>query len=370
MARGHYGEVWKAEYHGQPVAFKVFTGSHRLRPESLRQEVLAQYALGRLEGEEGSYFPHIEHFEMEASPPWMRMEFVEGRLLDDLVTDPGFSLEQRLRIAEQILAALAVVHEKGFIHGDLSPSNVLVTGLSVKLIDVGFGAVFGGDADDVVPSTTREDRPLGVASPLYAAPERFQSEFLEGCGKASDVFSFGKVLYRLITGEMPFVIKPVSRKFRALGKEWDDLMFRCLEEDPGDRFGDGAAALGEFRRICRPEVVEGEYKAECPQCGHSTHVPGGWAGERFVCTACQAAVEVLFYDEESAYAATGIVSEEPVRAIPGIEFLDDEEVEGARKFCPSCGAAVDVGAKECPGCSTAVNERAKEIIYDDSEEES
>src|SRR5207247_5661826 len=114
-------------------------------------------------------------------------------------------------------------------------------------IDVGFGALFE-DAADIAVSTSAEDAPSGVASPLYSAPERFKSApAAGGCGKPSDIFSFGKLLYRLITGAQPFVIKPVSLKFRALGTQCDDLLFTCLPERPHAPLAAAAAALAPPR---------------------------------------------------------------------------------------------------------------------------
>lgn len=249
IGEGHYGEVWRAEYLGHPVALKIFSGSRR--PAHIRHEAFAQYELGRLPGDEGRGFPRVEHVDLDADPPYLRMELIDGTPLEDL---PEFPLEERLAVGERILEALAVVHRRGFVHGDLSPLNVLVApDRSVRLIDVGYGALFES-AGDIAISTTGEDRPTGVASPFYSAPERFRAG---ECGKPSDLFSFGKLLYRLITGEQPFVVKPVSRKFPALGRAWDDFIFRCLEERPEARYVDAEEALAEYRRMRRPELPAG-----------------------------------------------------------------------------------------------------------------
>jgi hypothetical protein len=358
---GHYGEVWRAEYLGHEVAVKLFTGGRRV--SHLRREVFAQYALGRLEGEDARWFPRIEHIDLEADPPYVRMELIQGTPLEALLASPSLSLEERLAIGERVLEALSAVHRHEFVHGDLSPLNVLVTpDRSVRLIDVGYGALFE-EAGDIAISTTSEERPTGVASPLYSAPERFRSAELEGCGKPADVFSFGKLLYRLITGEQPFVIKPVSLKFRALGPRWDEFLFKCLEERPEARFPDAAAALAEYRRLYRPELAPGEYRAECPECRAAQSIPGGWAGERFGCRGCGRTLEVLFYDDASRYATTALLPDarDPV---PPILFLDREADGGdrARKHCVRCGGEMRVEAKKCRHCGVWVDEQARRVI--------
>ncbi|MBI3857437.1 MAG: protein kinase [Planctomycetes bacterium] len=359
VGRGHYGEVWRAEYMGHEVALKIFSGDRK--PAHLRREVFAQYALGRLDGAEGRWFPRVEHLDLDADPPYLRMEFIEGSPLEELISNPALSLDERLAIGEQVLRALAAVHAHDFVHGDLSPLNVLVTpSRDVRLIDVGYGALFD-TARDIALSTTNDDQPTGVASPLYSAPERFKIA-ADGCGKPSDVFSFGKLLYHLITGEQPFVIKPVSLKFRALGAKWDDFVFKCLEEKPENRFADGAAALAEYRRIFRPALAAGEYRSECPECQAAQSIPGGWAGERFDCRACGRRLEVLFYDDASRYATTALLSGADAQRPPDIQILDVQTDARTKKFCPACGGEMKVEAKKCRHCGTWADEKAQELV--------
>lgn len=357
VGRGHYGEVWRAEFQGHEVALKIFTGDRK--PAHLRREVFAQYALGRIEGPEGRWFPRVDHLDLDADPPYLRMEFIEGSPLEDLI--PKLSLDEKLAVGEQVLRALASVHAHEFVHGDLSPLNVLVTASrEVRLIDVGYGALFDAAAD-VALSTTTEDAPAGVASPLYSAPERFKLD-AGGVGKPSDVFSFGKLLYHLITGEQPFVIKPVSLKFRALGADWDDFVFKCLEEKPEGRFVDGGAALAEYRRIFRPALAPGEYRAECPECRASQSIPGGWAGERYDCRGCGRRLEVLFYDDSSRHAATALLTGAEAAAPPDIQILDVQIDARAKKFCPACGGEIRVEAKKCRHCGTWADDRARQLV--------
>jgi hypothetical protein len=340
---GAYGEVWRAEYLNHPVALKLFTGARR--PSNLRRELLAQYTLGRLDGPEARWFPRVDHIDLDAELPYVRMELVDGTTLEEVLSNPAISLDERLMLGERILEALTVVHAHNFVHGDLSPQNVLVTkDRSIRLIDVGFGALFG-ETGDIALSTSAEDASSGVASPLYSAPERFQEG---GCVKASDLFSFGKLLYRMVAGEQPFVIKPLSLKFRALGAKWDDFLFKCLEERPEARFVDAAEALAEFRRLSRVELGPGEYRAECPECGSAQAIPGGRGGEWLECPRCGRKLEVLFYDDSSRYATTAITTP----AAPDIEFVEEPATPETvpTKACPACGRRIRAEARKCRHC--------------------
>jgi hypothetical protein len=303
----------------------------------------------------------VDHLDLDADPPYLRMEFIEGAPLESLLSDPALTIDGRLALAEQILDALAAVHAHEFVHGDLSPLNVLVTpSREVRLIDVGYGALFDATSD-VALSTTTEDRPAGVASPLYSAPERFRIA-ADGCGKPSDVFSFGKLLYHMISGEQPFVIKPVSLKFPALGRAWDEFVFKCLEEKPEARFADASVALAEYRRLFRPALAPGEYRAECPECKSAQAVPGGRVGQRTDCRGCGRALEVLFYDDASRYATTALLSPAEAAARPDVEILDVRTAGQSRKFCPSCGGEMKVEARKCRHCGVWADERAKELV--------
>jgi hypothetical protein len=146
-----------------------------------------------------------------------------------------------------LLEALEVLHREGMVHGDLSPANLRVSDAgTLKVLDVGYGAPGGaGDADPEASEPVPASGP-GLASPLHAAPERFEGG---GPGPAADVFSFGKILYRMLAGERPFSVKPVSLKAGAPAAAWDAFVFRCVEERPGDRFADAGAARAEFRRV-------------------------------------------------------------------------------------------------------------------------
>jgi predicted Ser/Thr protein kinase len=362
LGGGHFGDVWKADFEGRPVAVKIFNTRGRI--PALRREAFAQAALGRVAGPDAAFFPRVEAVEFDHEPPFIRMELVDAAPLEDVIRNGSLPLERRLGIARRVLEALAAVHRHGFVHGDLSPGNVLVAADgSVKLIDVGCVSLFDDGARDIEMSGPAEDQSMGVAAPLYASPERFRSEFLRGCGRQADVFSFGKLFYALVTGQAPFVIKPVSRAVPALGSGWDDFVFSCLEEDPARRPAHAAAALAEFDRLDQPLSRSGEFRAACPECGARTMVPGGWEGERFDCQGCGLTLEVLFYDEEARHASTAVVAEAPR---PDVEFVEDpspgESDARTLKFCPACGRGIWVEARKCRHCGVWVDEAARTVM--------
>jgi serine/threonine protein kinase len=300
LGAGRFGEVWRAEYLGQPVALKIF---RRGRPVAeLRREAAAQYALGRLPGADGRWFPRVEHVDLEADPPYLRMEFLPGEPLEDfLAARPDLPLSERFALAGKVLEALAAIHRNGFVHGDLSARNVLVTSDGdVRLIDVGYGGRPEGDGEIALSGEASAEG--GVASPLYSAPERFDPA-AGGCGPAADVFSFGKLFYRIVSGQQPFAAKPLGLRWPELGARWDGFLYRCLEERAAARFADAGEALAEFRRR-REEPDAPAWRTECPECRES-QTP---QGERFPCRRCGRELEILLYDPASRYAAAAIVS--------------------------------------------------------------
>lgn len=362
IGEGHFGEVWKVSFDGRIFALKIFARPYRVA--HLRREALAQYALGQLAYPHSRFFPHVEQIDLQHDPPYVRMELVDGVPLEEVITQPTLGLSERVALGEQILQALAIVHEQGFVHGDLSPMNILVAGRGpdgerlIQLIDVGFGALLDDDGDDMTQSDVAPtgDRPFGVASPLYAAPERFKSEFLNGCGAASDIFSYGKILYRLITGESPYIVKPVTRKFPDLSPAWDEFIYRCLEDRPDDRFSDAVAALAFFRTTVRDAVAPpvGSARTECPECDTKIQLTPAAMGDRIICPSCGISVEILGVDEQTGYADSAVVS-------IGEPPLEDVTIEEAIKFCPSCGERIRIEAQKCRFCGVWVEEFFRQL---------
>jgi tetratricopeptide (TPR) repeat protein len=195
------------------------------------------------------------------------MEYVPGKTLDRLIPRSGMRLNEALRIAGQVADAMARAHEAGIVHRDLKPSNVMVDERgSVRIVDFGLAklAETAGTVGDATTRTTPVQTEEGaiVGMVAYMSPEQAEGRALDG---RSDNFSFGAVLYEMVTGRRAFsgetavstlasVIKehpePVSEVAPEAPHDLEKLINRCLQKQPDRRWqamADLRVALGELR---------------------------------------------------------------------------------------------------------------------------
>lgn len=136
---------------------------------------------------------------------FISMEFVAGRTLDRVIPRQGLPPSEALRISIQIADALAEAHAGGIIHRDLKPANIMLTdsGL-VKLLDFGLAKLtektgIGQEEPTATLAATEEGKILGTVA--YMSPEQAQGLKVDA---RSDIFSFGAVLYEMLTGRRAF----------------------------------------------------------------------------------------------------------------------------------------------------------------------
>src|SRR5271170_6031877 len=194
IGSGGMGEVWKARDTrlGRTVAIKRLAITHGARFE---QEARAIAALNH---------PHICQI-YDVGPDYLVMEYVEGKALCG-----PLGAEETVKLALQIAAALEEAHEKGILHRDLKPGNILVTGKgTAKLLDFGLAKLLNAASDDV--TLTLEGTVSGT--PAYMSPEQARGEPLDA---RSDVFSFGAVLYEMFSGNRAFGGTSVAQSLSAV----------------------------------------------------------------------------------------------------------------------------------------------------------
>lgn len=183
---------------------------------------------------------------------YLAMEFIEGEPLTDLIEREGaLKLSRAVRIFQQTADALQVAHDLGIVHRDLKPDNIMLArardgGDIVKVVDFGIAKAMGGDeAGQKVTKTG-----LVVGTPEFMSPEQLSGDKLDG---RSDLYSLALVLYRMVTGKLPFeastvqetMIKRLTDEPMPLATARPDLSFppalqpvmdKALARTPGERY--------------------------------------------------------------------------------------------------------------------------------------
>jgi eukaryotic-like serine/threonine-protein kinase len=210
IGAGGMGEVWKATDTrlGRTVAIKVLNGAHSDRFE---QEARAIAALNH---------PHICTL-YDIGPDYLVMEYIEGAPLKG-----PLPVDEAVRLGVQIASALEAAHAKGILHRDLKPGNVLVTAAGAKLLDFGLAKLTAdGDATQTVGTS---------GTPLYMSPEQAEGKVLD---VRTDVFSFGALLYELLSGRRAFdSLGAVLRDDPKPPPALERVVMRCLEKQAAHRF--------------------------------------------------------------------------------------------------------------------------------------
>ena len=228
IGAGGMGEVYKARDTrlGRTVAIKQLKGPHSAR---FQQEARAIAALNH---------PNICTL-YDIGPDYLVMEYVEG------VPPKGpLPREEALKLATQIASALDEAHSRGILHRDLKPANILITAKGAKLLDFGLAKFTGDSAGDA--TQTFEGTLAGTAA--YMSPEQAKGGQADA---RSDVFSFGAVLYEILTGARAFagnsMAETLSSVLRDEPRSLDGsdplsgVAARCLRKNPLDRYPSAAA---------------------------------------------------------------------------------------------------------------------------------
>ena len=251
LGSGGMGDVYKAQDTrlNRFVAIKVLPAKMSTDPERRRRFVQEAQAASALN------HPNIitiYDIVTEGDAQFMVMEFVSGSTLHDSIPAGGLPVPQVLQYGAQMADALATAHAAGIVHRDLKPSNVMITksGL-VKILDFGLAKLTdlnpGGDkqANDLGP-LTQEGAILGTVS--YMSPEQAEGKQVDA---RSDIFSFGSVLYEMVSGRRAFdggsSISTLSSVLRDDVKPFADvapdtpplleaIISRCLPKDPNARW--------------------------------------------------------------------------------------------------------------------------------------
>ena len=228
VGAGGMGEVWKARDTrvDRIVAIKRLKAEHS---ERFTRETRAIAALNH---------PHICQL-YDVGPDYLVMEYVEGTPLKGPVP-----VADALRLAGQIAGALTSAHRKGIVHRDLKPGNILVNESGAKLLDFGLAKTDApGSSCDVTLSGGLTEPGVVLGTVAYMSPEQAQGQAVD---VRSDVFSFGAVVYELLSGRRPFrgdtafatitaVVNAEPLPLEAPAA-LERIVSRCLAKQPHARF--------------------------------------------------------------------------------------------------------------------------------------
>jgi len=194
--------------------------------------------------------------------PYIAMRFIDGPPLDKAVA--GFPLITKIQLAQQVADALQGAHQKGLIHRDIKPGNILVTTNqkgALRCVVVDFGL-----ARSIDRRTASGDEVAGT--PDYLSPEQLRGETVD---HRTDIYSLGAVLYELLTGRVPFRGTNIGQTLRLISdsepdppsaddpeipKDLDAIVLKCLAKQPTDRYSSAADLVADLQRFIAGEPIQ------------------------------------------------------------------------------------------------------------------
>ncbi|MCP5115748.1 MAG: serine/threonine protein kinase [bacterium] len=241
IGEGGMGVVYKAwdTRLERPVAVKVLATERTADPDRKRRFVQ--------EAKTASSLNHpniitIYDIGNEDGVDFIAMEFVAGQTLEQVIPPKGMRLSYALHCAEQIADALATAHMAAIVHRDLKPGNVMVTDRGrVKVLDFGLAKLTEsistpvGEHQDTltihIDSTPRTEHGAVMGTVAYMSPEQVEGRKVDG---RSDIFSFGSLLYEMVTGQRAFQGKSRAATMAAVVEEEPPPLRKAVPRVPAD----------------------------------------------------------------------------------------------------------------------------------------
>lgn len=257
IAKGGMGVVYRARHRllGRTVALKVIRSEGPLSREVMERFQAEAIAAAGLE--HPGIVPLYE-VGIHEGQPFIAMAFVEGESLANRIKESCLAPREAARIMERVARAVAHAHQKGIIHRDIKPQNILMTVDNNPLLtDFGLAKQTQG-ADN---SLTIDGQILGT--PSYMPPEQAVGSKYS-IGPTSDVYALGATLYCLLTGRPPFVaesvtavlhqvttVEPVSpsKLNHKVPRDLETICLKCLQKNPDQRYPSVLALANDLARF-------------------------------------------------------------------------------------------------------------------------
>lgn len=241
---------------------------------------------------------------------FIAMEYVEGKTLRDIIKNDKLETNEVISLAIQIARGLSEAHDKGIIHRDIKSANIIVTesGES-KIMDFGLAQL-----SSVTTELTKEGTTLGTVA--YMSPEQTRGTSVDN---RSDIWSFGVVLYEMLTGNLPFrgdyeqaVVysilneepRQVTRENRGVPNGFNNIIDKSLAKDPEERYQHVDEILVDLKAI-----------------QHNIAKGNTWEKRRDIPSIAVLPFENMNRDEESEFFSDGI-TEDIITALSKLEALN------------------------------------------------
>jgi serine/threonine protein kinase/tetratricopeptide (TPR) repeat protein len=308
IGAGGMGEVYLAQDTklNRKVALKILPADLAANQDRMRrfvQEAKAAAALNH------PNIAHIYEIGEHDGVHFIAMEFIDGETLDARINGKPLALNDALAIATQIAEGLSEAHEHGIIHRDIKPANFMIAARSrVKVMDFGVAKVI--EAREAISAEAETKNLLTspgaiIGTMPYMSPEQVKGERLDA---RTDIFSFGVVLYQMLTGQQPFVAEsgaatisailtkeppPLAQYLAECPEELQRIVRKCLEKDREQRYQtmrDLALDLDSCRR---------EHEAAHARASQGERIIGGAA---FTATASNASKRNFLFSRRALVA--------------------------------------------------------------------
>lgn len=260
LGSGAFGVVWLARKtdSGERFAIKILHPEAAVSRESVERFRREAWALSQLKS------PHIARMhELLTGPPFQMalvMEYIEGELLSDVFKRARFSIEDALGLGIGILTGVAEMQSMGIIHRDIKPENVILrpnpSGWHAVIFDFNLSRI--KNVRGKASSLTSMHAAIGTVP--YMAPEQLLDA--RRVTEASDVYSVGTLLYRAVSGTLPFAtseslrekLQQEARPFATgrsdpVGKGFERVVRRSLRRRPAERYAKAQDMLDELVKL-------------------------------------------------------------------------------------------------------------------------
>ena len=242
LGTGGMGEVWRAEDTKllRQVAIKILPAQLAQDPEWKERFIREARSIAQVTHPNIATIYSIEH---DGKTMFIAMELVEGEALGKIIERGPMIPLDAVRVAAHVADGLSEAHQKGIVHRDIKPDNIIVSTRYVKILDFGIAKQMGGTAD---ANLTQGNMVIGT--PHYMSPEQAMGRPVDS---RTDIFSLGVVLYEMLSGKKPFAgnavtetllkivtQEPVDIAIAAYGipKALAEVVRRCMEKQPERRF--------------------------------------------------------------------------------------------------------------------------------------